>query len=81
MPEMNGLAIIDRAQTCRHGLKVMLMSGHTDILHVGDGLGIPLLAKPFKAVELRRRIAEVLLGPPSAPAAEKSDSRLFATST
>jgi signal transduction histidine kinase len=80
MPEMNGLAIIDWAQACRHGLKVMLMSGHADMLHAGDALGIPLLAKPFKVVELRRRVAEVLLGPPPAFTAGKSGSRLFATS-
>ena len=81
MPEMNGLAIIDWAQACRHGLKVMLMSGHADMLHAGDALGIPLLAKPFKVVELRRRVAEVLLGLPPAFTAGKSGSRLFATST
>jgi CheY-like chemotaxis protein len=80
MPGMNGLAIVERAQACQHGLKVMLMSGHADILHGGNGLGIPLLAKPFKVVELRRRIAEVLLSPPSALTAEKSDSRLVAAS-
>jgi CheY-like chemotaxis protein len=78
MPEMNGLAIIDRARAGRQGLKVILMSGHADILHAGDTLDIPLLAKPFKAVELRRRIAEVLL---STFTAGKSDPRLYATST
>jgi CheY-like chemotaxis protein len=80
MPEMNGLAIIDRARAGRQGLKVILMSGHADILHAGDTLDIPLLAKPFKAVELRRRIAEVLLGPLSTFTAGKSDPRLYATS-
>jgi CheY-like chemotaxis protein len=81
MPEMNGLATIDRVRAGRHGLRVILMSGHSDILHAGDALGIPLLAKPFKAVELRKRIAEVLLGPPSAFTAGKSNSRLYAIST
>lgn len=80
MPEMNGLTVIDRAQSCQVGLKVMLMSGHADILHANGALGIPLLAKPFKVADLRNRIAEVLTGPPSAFGAEKSNSRLFAVS-
>jgi len=65
MPQMNGLVVIDRAQARQHGVKVLLMSGHADILHAGGACGIPLLAKPFKVAELRRRIAEILLGPAS----------------
>jgi len=65
MPQMNGLVVIDRAQARQHGVKVLLMSGHADILHAGGACGIPLLAKPFKVTELRRRIAEILLGPAS----------------
>jgi signal transduction histidine kinase/CheY-like chemotaxis protein len=80
MPEMNGLAIIDRAQTCQHGLKALLMSGHADILHAGGASGIPLLAKPFKVAELRRRIADVLLGPASPLGAETSDLTRYAVS-
>ncbi len=60
MPEMNGLAVIDRAQACRPGLKALLMTGHAEILRTaGDGV-IPLLAKPFKVADLERRIEEVL---------------------
>jgi CheY-like chemotaxis protein len=60
MPEMNGMAVIGRARAAQQGLKVLLMSGHADVLRSGGSLGIPLLAKPFKVAELRRRIAEVL---------------------
>jgi len=60
MPEMNGLAVIDRALACHEGLKALLISGHVEILHAGGASGVPLLAKPFKVAELRRRIAEML---------------------
>ena len=60
MPEMNGLAVIDRALACHQGLKALLISGHAEILHAGVASGVPLLAKPFKVAELRRRIAESL---------------------
>jgi CheY-like chemotaxis protein len=67
MPGMNGIAVIDRARTCQRELNVILMSGHADVLGSGGVSGIPLLAKPFKVAELRRRICEVLLVPsPSA---------------
>jgi hypothetical protein len=39
------------------------MSGHADVLRSGGVSGIPLLAKPFKVAELRRRICEVLWVP------------------
>jgi signal transduction histidine kinase/CheY-like chemotaxis protein len=69
MPEMNGLAVIDRAQAHYHGLRVLLMSGHADILQAGRISGIPLLPKPFKVAELRRRITETLQ-------ASSSDARI-----
>jgi len=63
MPEMNGLAVINHAQAHHHGLRVLLMSGHADILHAGVVSSIPLLAKPFKVAELKRRITETLQAP------------------
>ena len=60
MPEMNGLAVIDCAQAHHVGLRVLLMSGHADILQAGGVSGIPLLVKPFKVAELKRRITETL---------------------
>jgi len=60
MPGMNGLVVVDRARTCQRDLKVILMSGHADVLRTGGASGIPLLAKPFKIADLRQRISEVL---------------------
>jgi signal transduction histidine kinase/CheY-like chemotaxis protein len=81
MPEMNGLAVIDRAQAHHHGLRVLLMSGHADILHAGWLSGIPLLAKPFKVAELKRRITETLHAPSSDIRVGSPDSRLLAISS
>jgi len=66
MPEMNGVAVIDRARACQRELKVILMTGHADVLRSGGVSGIPLLAKPFRVAELRRRISEVLAPSPDA---------------
>jgi signal transduction histidine kinase/CheY-like chemotaxis protein len=66
MPEMNGVALIDCALNRQCGLRALLMSGHADLLHAGGVSEIPLLAKPFKVAELRRRIAEILLLEPGA---------------
>jgi signal transduction histidine kinase/CheY-like chemotaxis protein len=60
MPEMNGLAVINRARNCQRGLKTLMMSGHAEIIHTSGMLGTPLLAKPFKVAELRKRIAEIM---------------------
>jgi signal transduction histidine kinase/CheY-like chemotaxis protein len=60
MPEMNGLTVIDRARTGQHGLKVLLISGHADILQAGGLGGIPLLAKPFKVADLGKQITKLL---------------------
>ena len=80
MPEMNGVAVIDRARALQPGLKVLLMSGHADVLDVADVLRIPLLAKPFKVTELRRRIGDILLMPPVGISSSNSTSRQLAVS-
>jgi CheY-like chemotaxis protein len=80
MPEMNGLAVIDRAQARHHGLRVLLMSGHADVLHAGGVSGIPLLAKPFRVAELKRRITETLQAPSSDVGVGTSQPRLLAIS-
>jgi CheY-like chemotaxis protein len=79
MPEMNGVAVMDRAQASQRGLKVLLMSGHANILHAGNISGVPLLAKPFKVNELARRIREILPGPSDAGPGDTS-SPVFAVS-
>jgi signal transduction histidine kinase/ActR/RegA family two-component response regulator len=81
MPGMNGLAVIDRAQTHYHGLRVLLMSGHADMLQVGGVSGIPLLAKPFKVGELKRRITETLHAPSSNVRVGSPTSQLLTVSS
>jgi CheY-like chemotaxis protein len=60
MPEMSGLAVIDRAQSCQPGLKTLLITGYADALSNNGVCGAPILPKPFKVAELGRRIAEIL---------------------
>ena len=60
MPEMTGLTAIERARASQDGLKVLLMSGHADILQSGGLAGIPLLPKPFKVADLKNQIAKLL---------------------
>ena len=60
MPEMNGRTVIDRAKACQPGLKTLLMTGYAEALRNNGMSEIPVLRKPFKAVELSRRIAEIL---------------------
>jgi signal transduction histidine kinase/ActR/RegA family two-component response regulator len=78
MPEMNGLAVIDRAQSYHHGLRALLMSGHADILHTNGVSGIPLLAKPFKVADLKRRIIEALQAQTPDVGVDKPQSHLLA---
>ena len=81
MPEMNGLTVIDRALAHHHGLRVLLMSGHADILHAGGVSGIPLLAKPFKVAELKRRITQTLQAPLADICVSRPKSHLVAISS
>src|SRR6516162_899188 len=81
MPEMNGLTVIDRALAHHHGLRVLLMSGHADILHAGGVSGIPLLAKPFKVAELKRRIIQTLQAPLADICVSRPKSHLVAISS
>jgi signal transduction histidine kinase/CheY-like chemotaxis protein len=80
MPQMNGVAVIDRARAHQQDMKVLLMSGHADVPHARTTSGTPLIAKPFKTAELRRRIKEILFVTPSALGSEHSSSRNFAVS-
>ncbi len=76
MPEMNGLVVIEHARAGQHGLKVLLMSGHAEILQAGRVPGIPLLPKPFKVADLRKQVAKMLR--PFDIDMEEPDSRLVA---
>ena len=60
MPEMNGPAVIDRAQVSQPGLKTLLITGYAEALRNSGKFGTPVLAKPFKISELDKRITEIL---------------------
>jgi len=40
VPEMNGIDVIRRARALHRRLKVILMSGRSDILHAGEVAGV-----------------------------------------
>jgi two-component system, cell cycle sensor histidine kinase and response regulator CckA len=63
MPGLSGPKLFERLSQRRPGLKVLFVSGYTDdtVVRQGQlGLGAELLAKPFTADALNRRVREVL---------------------
>jgi len=63
MPGMSGVDLARTLAPQRPGLKVLLMSGHTDdavIRHGGIAPGAHFLQKPFTPDELQRRIRSIL---------------------
>ena len=77
MPGMSGREVATRLAAIQPGIRVLYMSGHTDMGIVRDGIleaGIDFLAKPFKSEELISAVDTVLAVPPGKPAAsEDSD--------
>jgi signal transduction histidine kinase len=60
---MNGTALAREAQRRRPGLKVLYMSGYTANAIIHHGVvdkGVHLLTKPFRKVELARKVRQVL---------------------
>lgn len=62
MPEMNALAVMDRARACQPAIKTLLITGYPEVLRSNPDFEIPILPKPFKPSELSRRVAEMLNG-------------------
>jgi PAS domain S-box-containing protein len=65
---MNGRQLAERAQALQPGLKVLYTSGYTEdaIIHHGRlDPGVQLLTKPFRKVELARKVRAVLDAPAS----------------
>ncbi|MFO0606202.1 MAG: PAS domain S-box protein [Polyangiales bacterium] len=63
MPHMSGRELADRLARASPGLGVLYMSGYTDDAIVHHGVlepGARLLAKPFSAAELTRKVREAL---------------------
>src|SRR5581483_5765114 len=66
MPGMNGLEVAHRLLQNNPRMKVLYMSGYMDDAIVRHGVlekGIPFLQKPFTAVDLERKVREVLTPP------------------
>jgi CheY-like chemotaxis protein len=60
---MNGTALAREIQQRRPGLRVLYMSGYTANAIVHHGVldkGVHLLTKPFRKVELARKVRHVL---------------------
>ena len=63
MPQMGGRGLAERVTSLRPGIKVLYMSGYTDdaIAHHGTlSPGTHFIAKPFSAVDLTKKVREVL---------------------
>jgi CheY-like chemotaxis protein len=60
MPGMSGPALAGRLLSGRPGLKVLYMSGYTDLRHGLLAAGTALVQKPFTPNALARKVREVL---------------------
>jgi PAS domain S-box-containing protein len=60
MPGMSGPALAGRLLSARRDLKVLYMSGYTDLRHGLLAAGTTLLQKPFTPDALARKVREVL---------------------
>ena len=68
MPQMSGRELADRLTPLRPEMKVLYMSGYTEDALVQHGvadLSVAFLQKPFKPIELARRVHAVLHPPVS----------------
>lgn len=66
MPQMSGRELADRLAPLRPDMKVIYMSGYADDSMVQYGvtdLAVPFLQKPFKSIELARKVHAVLHSP------------------
>jgi len=64
MPGMSGRELAARLRSARPGLKVLFMSGYSDVAAgEGPGADVPLLPKPFPPAQLASKVAEILGAP------------------
>jgi PAS domain S-box-containing protein len=70
MPQMNGRELVEKVLSQRPDMRVIYMSGYTDIAishHEILQAGIPFLEKPFSADALIRTVRDILEPLPEAP--------------
>ena len=63
MPQMSGRELADRLTPLRPEMKILYMSGYTEDALVRHGvadLSVAFLQKPFRPIELARRVHAVL---------------------
>ena len=63
MPEMSGPELVSRLGPIRPQMKIVYMSGYTADAIVHHGVldkGVHLLTKPFRKIELARKVRQVL---------------------
>jgi len=65
MPDMTGVAAVQRISEWRPGLPVLYFSAYSEdeSLRPSYARGIPFLAKPFTSLQLIKKIRELLDGP------------------
>jgi signal transduction histidine kinase/ActR/RegA family two-component response regulator len=71
MPEMSGLALVERLRQLRPDVRALFMSGYPDTAVVENGAlngQVPFIQKPFTPDELARKVREVLDGHAAAAA-------------
>ncbi len=63
MPGLDGISLAEKAFALKPGLRVVMISGHAEILEKARGLqsgAVRCLAKPFSIEQLRKEIRELL---------------------
>jgi len=62
MPELGGRELAEGARRLRPGIKVLLMSGHTQDVLLKEGIqkGVPFLHKPFAPITLAQLVRRTL---------------------
>jgi CheY-like chemotaxis protein len=59
MPGMNGAELIEHARPLAPSMKVMVITGYTNVTE-RRGLSVPRLAKPFRHADLAELVADLL---------------------
>ena len=64
MPGMNGAELIEHARPLLPSMKVMLITGYSNVAE-GPAASVPRLAKPFRQADLAEMVAQLLIPEPA----------------